>query len=209
MNFENLHRHRENNHVTTTTDDDADTSADHYFDDPSLHFPLSPTSVRKEIVSLAPSISARCSGRYLTFSTNIKKTFRSGIRNEVMHLEKSIQCPALSPCSEGTQSTADWMQEEEGSHCGSLTYSIETDRCLEDDFPDDHIVMPVTASSVYDDDDEFMESEEDQPPKCFQLLDIVVTAIRRVFQNPEPQPLQRHQDLNASVGPHSIRQLVH
>lgn len=174
-------------------DEDGDTTADFYFDDPALLFPLSPTSVRKEIVSLTPK----------PFRTRMKfGKLRKTLHGHHYHQSSLVKpnsnskCPAHSPGSAGTQSTTDWMEEDDDddtdqvSCCGSLAYSVETDRFLEEleDDHDEHNMITAVTGMIYqeghDDVIQDRQQSDNNLHSCFQLLDGVLTQIQKVFQKP-------------------------
>lgn len=196
MNLEHPHHH--NDHVTDD-DGDAMSAADFYFNDPALLFPLSPTSVRKEMVSLTPSrapassssstMSPRSNGGVRLTLSKFKTSVRSNRNTPLSTVRPTakVPCPTLSPGSEGTDATTDWMEDEDdvASCCGSLTYSVETDE-LADDYDCDQNVATVLTESAYVVLNGEPKRKEDRH-ECFQILDVVISVIQRIFQKPEPK----------------------
>jgi hypothetical protein len=186
-------------------DDDVDaiSTADFYFDDPSLQFPLSPISVRKEIFSLTPfwgESPSMSTIKGVWFSaTNVKQNFRTNM--DLPHAlikQRTALCPNLSPRSEGTETTTDWMKDscDTESYCGSLTYSVETDR-FADDYDDENIATMMIDSAL---DDVVEPTQRENSHKCFRILDGVISAIQIIFRNPNQQLCYNSKQVHRDYG---------
>jgi hypothetical protein len=158
---------------------------DFYFEDPTLQFPLSPKSVHKKkgSVALAPSKRSFSDEHH---GHHARRLFVPAIRQKIRNkLNKRKRAAAtMSPGSEGTESTAisssrsmydDGYDIDDGaSFCGSLTYSIES----------------VDMAYMIDDDGQVVRRPS-QEQKCFELFDVVVTAVKKIFE-PNSERQQGH-----------------
>jgi hypothetical protein len=184
------------NGLTVDDDFDAISTADFYFDDPTLHFPLSPISVRKEVFALTPfrgdhlSMSTTIKGVCLTL-TNVKQTFRTNMDLPFAPMkQRTTLCPALSPRSEGTETTTDWMKDscDSESNCGSLTYSVETDRFSED--YDEENALEVLDGAT----------QKEYTHNCFRMLDGVIYAIQNIFRKQEQELCHNNEHMHGNYG---------
>jgi hypothetical protein len=187
MNSEYPHHHG----LIADDDIDAISTADFYFDDPALHFPLSPISVRKEIFSLTPFCEEPQSLRKVKEETcwtlsNVKQPYHTNMDLPLTPIKhRTTLCTTLSPRSEGTQTTTDWMKDscDTDSCCGSLTYSVETDRFV-DDYDEQNIATVLNDSTI-----EVLDgpTQEENPQNCFRILDGVIFAIQILFGKQDQQ----------------------
>jgi hypothetical protein len=152
---------------------------DFYFERPNLQFPryMNPQA-RKVCVSPSPRL-------WYDAETKQRKIGYNSMEKFIM--AQHTRCPTLSPGSQGTDTTLCSTEHDDddvdnGSCCGSLTYSVESGGEMAYILDEDRMMFRKKKN---DDDDDQNNN------KCFQLFGGVISIIANALK-PEPIPKSSH-----------------